>query len=52
MRLLGNDVLQQLDYIYGQQKNLVIDEYENLHIISCTVVSMFLLMKRLTAIDN
>lgn len=52
MRLLGIDVLQQLDYIYGRQKNLVIDEYENLHIISCTVVSMFLLMKMLTTIHN
>ena len=50
MRLLGIDVLQQLDYIYGQHKNLVIDEYVNLHIISCT--SMFLLMKMLTTIHN
>ena len=38
MRLLGIDVLQQLDYIHGRHKNLVIDEYENLHIISCTFV--------------
>ena len=52
MRLLGIDVLQQLDYIYGQHKNLVIDEYENLHIISCTDVSMFSLMKVLTTIHK
>ena len=52
MRLLGIDVLQQLDYIHGRHKNLVIDEYENLHIISRAVVSMFLLMKMLTTIHN
>ena len=33
-------------------KILVIDEYENLYIISCTLLSMFLLIKMLTTMHN